>query len=494
MALNEALDLFHGLVLEDGRRLGEAAADFQLQDAEAVLDQASETPNHFLTRPRGDSKTSDLAGMNIAVGLAQAPHRSRMYALSADEKQGRLLVDAMAGFATRTPELVGALIVRESSIYFPRSDSRLEVLAADQASIWGLRPYFVTVDEIGQWHTTTPPQRCYEAVSTAVVKVAGSRLVILSTASDPAHWSRAVLDHALADPLWRVHELPGPPHWIDAKRLLGEKRRLPESSYQRLFLNQWASGEDRLADEDDLAACVTLDGPLDPHPRHRYVIGLDIGLKHDSTVAAICHAEKIPGAEHPRVVLDRMHVWAPKRLRSVQLSDVEVWVEEAARRYNRARVRFDPYQAVHLSQRLKRTGLSVQEFTFSASSVGRLATTLLQLIREHALALPDDADLLDELRNVRLREASPGVYRLDHDRSHHDDRAVALALAASYLTERGGARPARTQSPYKGGRRPISENQWGHLVARTGPYGIDPNTALARDLASRGVRVSGGWR
>jgi hypothetical protein len=61
---------------------------FQREDAEAVLDQSSLTPNHSLTRPRGDSKTSDLAGMNIAVGLAQAPHRARMYALAADEKQG----------------------------------------------------------------------------------------------------------------------------------------------------------------------------------------------------------------------------------------------------------------------------------------------------------------------------------------------------------------------------------------------------------------------
>ena len=48
-----------------------------------------------------------------------------------------------------------------------------------------------------------------------------------------------------------------------------------------------------------------------------------------------------------------------------------------------------------------------------AKVTARLA---LQLIREHALALPDDPDLLDELRNVRLREASPGVFRLDHDR------------------------------------------------------------------------------
>jgi phage FluMu gp28-like protein len=248
-----------------------------------------------------------------------------------------------------------------------------------------------------------------------------------------------VLDHAYADPLWRVHELPGPPHWIDGTRLAGERRRLPESSYRRLFLNEWAASEDRLASEDDLAACVTLDGPLDPRSGIRYAVGLDIGLRHDATVAAVCHAETIPGAAHPRIVVDRMQVWRGSRLRPVQLSAVEEWVEEAARRYGQARVRFDPFQAVHLAQRLKRKGITVEEFTFSPASVAKLASILLQLIREHAVALPDDADLLGELRNLRLRESSPGVFRLDHDRHGHDDRAVALALAASWLVERGSS-------------------------------------------------------
>ena len=50
------------------------------------------------------------------------------------------------------------------------------------------------------------------------------------------------------------------------------------------------------------------DGPQPPDPRHRYVIGLDLGLKHDRTVLAVCHAEHVPerpGPSLPRIVLDR---------------------------------------------------------------------------------------------------------------------------------------------------------------------------------------------
>jgi phage terminase large subunit-like protein len=464
--VSTAVDLFYGLVLEDDRRMGEAATDVQRVDAEAVLDERSETPLHWLSRSRGYSKTCDLGGIAISILLAQAPPRARCYGLAADQAQGVLLLDAIAGFVARTPELQGALTIGEFKVSAPRSGATLQVLPADSSTIWGLRPYFAVIDELCQWHATQRTQRVFEGLTTGLAKVADSRLAVLTTSGDPAHWSRGVLDAALADPLWRVSETYGPPPWMDAARLAGERRRLPESSYRRLFLNEWAASEDRLADEDDLAACVVLDGPLDPRPGVRYVVGLDVGVKHDRTAAVVAHAERLPGSERPRVVVDRLQVWTPSKLRPVRLGDVEAWLVEAARRYG-ARVRLDPWQALDLAQRLKSVGIPVEEFTFSSGSVGRLATTLLTLVRERALALPDDVGLLDELRNLRLRETSPGVYRLDHDRNRHDDRAVAVALAATYLVERGHAGPGRTLSPFARSRPRASTPIGGRSAART---------------------------
>jgi phage FluMu gp28-like protein len=97
---------------------------------------------------------------------------------------------------------------------------------------------------------------------------------------------------------------------------------------------------------------------------------------------------------------------------------------------------YDPYQAIGSMQRLRARGVEVQEFTFSSGSVGRLASTLHLLLRNRDLRIPRDEQLLDELANVRLRETSPGVLRMDHDPDRHDDRAIALALAATALLER----------------------------------------------------------
>jgi phage FluMu gp28-like protein len=114
-------------------------------------------------------------------------------------------------------------------------------------------------------------------------------------------------------------------------------------------------------------------------------------------------------------------------------------------------VLIDPWQAVGLGQRLSRRGVRVNEYTFSAQSVGRLASTLFRKLRDHQVALPDDEELLDELANVRLRESSPGVLRMDHDPDKHDDRAIALALAAHALVEQP-RRVAGTPSPWRRGR------------------------------------------
>ena len=132
-------------------------------------------------------------------------------------------------------------------------------------------------------------------------------------------------------------------------------------------------------------------------------------------------------------MLDRIQVWAGSSDSPVQLAEVEGWLNQAVDIFNHARIVIDPWQAVGMAQRLRGRGVAVQEFNFTSASVGRLASALHQLLRNRALALPNDEALLDELANVRLRETTPGVYRLDHDPDQHDDRAVnksAMATAA----------------------------------------------------------------
>jgi len=136
----DALDLAYSLVLEDGRRWGAAAAPFQRADVEAIL-SATGPRLHYLTRPRGASKTTDLAAVGIAALVGQLPDRSRSYAAAADGDQAALLVDSIGGFGARTDGLRSALRVDARKVTATGSGATLEVLAADEPGSWGLRPH-----------------------------------------------------------------------------------------------------------------------------------------------------------------------------------------------------------------------------------------------------------------------------------------------------------------------------------------------------------------
>lgn len=437
--MSTALDLLSGLILEDGRRWGAVATRVQREDAAAVLAERSSTPYHWQGRSRGYSKTTDLGGVALAALLKLAPPGSKSYAVAADQAQARLLLDSVEGFVRRSPELAALVDVQAWRVSVRESGATLEALAADDTGAWGLRPFLAVLDELAMWGSTGAPRRIFEAVTSAMPKTGGT-LVVATTAGDPAHWSHRVREHALSDAVWRVSETPGPPPWMAATLIAEQRRRLPESSFQRLFENIWVSGEDRLVATEDLAACIVLDGPLDPVAGADYVIGVDVGLKHDRTVACICHLD---GGV---VTLDRIATWTGTRLRPVKLAEVEAWLVEACDHF-RATVVVDPWQAAQLTERLRSRGLSVREFPFTAQSVGRIASTLFLLLRERNLRLPDDPELVDELANVRLRETSPGVMRMDYDAGRHDDRAIALGIAAHRLVEMGEIHPATIVVP-----------------------------------------------
>ena len=212
-----ALEVLSALVLEDGSRWGSVAEPWQVEDAKAILDMTGPR-RHFLTRPRGASKTSDLGGIAIALML-EAPPSSRSYAFGADRDQAGLLMDSITGLLGRTSEVRGALKADQWKLLNPKTDATLTIMASDESSAWGLRPHFVIVDELANWRTTRGPRELWRALYSSLPKVADSRLVVLTSAGDPAHWSHKILTSAISHPSWRVNQVHGPTPWVSESDL-----------------------------------------------------------------------------------------------------------------------------------------------------------------------------------------------------------------------------------------------------------------------------------
>ena len=474
-----ALDLMWGLVLEDGRRWGEVAVDHQKADAEAIL--TGDVRRHFATRPRGGSKTTDLAAVTLAHLAVDAPLRSRGYVVASNGEQAGILIDAAASLVARTPEIDGVLKVENEKIEAPNG-AWVRILNLSDSGAWGLRDaHLLILDEFAQWPETRAAKRVYTAVRTTVQKTKGCRLVILTSAGEPSHWGHEVYEQALGDPSWRVSEMPGPVAWQDPAEIEALRRELRPSEFDRLVLNIWSEDEDRAVSPEDYATAArepvaTNRAPQGltgggwrlhhPRPDRKYVITVDIGTRKDATVMCVAHAEPAdpddPKGPH-RCVVDHLERWQGSRKRPVQLRDVETWLVTTASLFNRAEIHADPDQFVGTLQNLNRAGVKANEFVFSTSSVGQVATALVQAFRNQQVEIPDSAALKEELLRVRLRESSPGVTRLDHDRSGHDDQAVTIGMACHLLLSKSWGTGAAFQAMM---RKQIGERQQSDTARR----------------------------
>ena len=99
-----------------------------------------------------------------------------------------------------TPELQGTVDVQATRVVALRSGTVLEVMAADASSAYGLLPSMLFLDELCQWPKTANAKEFYVALTSALPKVPGSRLVVMTTAGDPAHWSKKIYDQACGCP------------------------------------------------------------------------------------------------------------------------------------------------------------------------------------------------------------------------------------------------------------------------------------------------------
>jgi hypothetical protein len=436
-----ALDLLAALRLDDGRTWAEAATDVQLRDAQAWLEGSE--PYHYCVRSRGYSKTQDAAGALLAV-LATAEDPVRCYALASDRDQARLVLDSVEGFARRTPALSGLLDVHRSLVRVERSGAELVVLAADAPGTWGLRPNWIVLDEIAQWAETESSRRLLDAALTAAPKE-NARVVVITTPGSPRGMGWQLREHARTSDLWRLSETPGPAPWIDPERLDEQRARLPPAVFRQLYGAEWLEASGDFLDASMLEAAFRLPGPtVHRDRRFTYQAALDLGHVNDRSVLAIVHRE---GNE---TRLDRMLVWRGRPGAPVSFDQVGRTVRDVHREYG-FRLIADPWQALEMVERLRKSGIRVDEFHFSAQSKMRLASSLLHALNTGSLGVYPAEGLREELLGLRLVQRGPGLFAFDHAPGEHDDMAVALSMALVGAVE---GQPKRWGPVFSGDQAP----------------------------------------
>lgn len=216
------------------------------------------------------------------------------------------------------------------------------------------------------------------------------------------------------------------PEWLT--RMARQFAHVP-SKFQRLALNQWASGDAgsfltaaEIAEAIDHARTGVASGPAPG-----CTLGVDLGLSHDTCAIVASRAD-----EQTRLVVEAVEIYRGTRSNPVSLMMIEDRIVALARQLGAKRVVVDRWQAALLSERLSARGLQVRQVTSDAAALDRWATWLKRWFAQRVIRIPHHAEFIEQLEGLEGEE----LRRRDRIRftatgHHRDDAAVALVLSAS---------------------------------------------------------------
>lgn len=314
------------------------------------------------------------------------------------------------------------------------TSATIEVLTTNEASAPGRRVSLLVCDEARAIDETL--------IGTIRPSLAvGGRAIYIGSPGQPqSWWWRSIFDPESQDTVINLgSKIVNPlvsPEFVEAeKRRLG-KTVLGELLAQREWGGAWvALSEHPLLRPSDIAAASR--DHVEPHrPGEATYTGVDLSLTKDKTsVVTIAVGEE----GYLRVV--HKWVWDPTTQGAVDLEQVERQVETVHRRFRPRTIKFDQYQGVLLSQRLRRRGVRVEAVPVTLDLNQRIFTALAKLLSERRLTWRKDPELERELLGLELKERSTGRFSIvDSDKRYHRDISFSLALsvdAASSRAEHG---------------------------------------------------------
>jgi len=401
----------------------------------------------ILQTPRGNGKSS--LGGSLAV-----------WALFDDDDTGAPQVPVVAttiGQAIRSCYGVAASMIkaepellRRSLIFTGVSTPRVTVpanggelfpISSDPDGLQGLDPSLAIMDEIG-----FQPVAAWESLRLATGKRERSLIVGVGTPGldrdNALYHIRAAVHEADGLPGIVFHEHTAPvgcavddrDAWRAANpaikagflRISALETDLglsPEGHFRVFRLAQWYDGVDSWLGPNGRPIWEALEDPYDFVAGDPTYVGVDVGLKRDST--AVVAVQRGPdGMLHAMCRL-----WLPTKDEPVDVTDVMEHIRELARAYDVQAVSYDPRFFDVPAKMLSDEGLAVIEIAQSVERMTSVCGGLLETIKRGEIRHDGDPGLTAHVLNAVPRFNERG-FTLQKSKSRgRIDGAIALALA-----------------------------------------------------------------
>jgi phage terminase large subunit-like protein len=320
----------------------------------------------------------------------------------------------------------------------------LRVLPAEAPRLYGLTPSLMLLDELQALSTDD----VYVALSSALHKRPGSKLIVVSTAGQgaesplgrlrrralglPEVKSRGYLTEAKGPDLqmleWAVPDegkitpvevkKANPASWITTDQVRAAKRALPELAYRRFVANQWTARTGSWLPSGSWQACA--EPGLEIGAGEEVWIGIDLGgARADTAIVWITRDGRVG-----------VRIFSGED----GIVDAAALIPELAERYRIRELVYDPWRAAMLVRGLEQHRIRCTAFAQSDSRMIPASAALHTAIVEGEVSHPDDPKLNEHIAGAVARHGRRG-WRIDQaERGTPVDGAVALVMAYEAAT------------------------------------------------------------
>ncbi|GLK76702.1 terminase [Methylopila jiangsuensis] len=374
-----------------------------------------------LLLPRGNRKTSLAAALAClhTFGPEKVPNGQAVFA-AADRDQARIGFAEAAGIMREDRRVEKALRFVDSRhrVSYPQKGATLRAISSDAGRQHGQTPNFALVDELHAW----PKRDLWDVLRTGLTKVAGSLLVVATTAgrgkenvaSDVVDYARKVARGEIEDPAFLpvLFEMPAGSDWRDQamwhdvnpglalgypdleglRQLAREAENRPsdQAAFRQLHLNEWQANATTPFVDMTVYDQGAGEVDLDAHAEERTPcwLGVDLSSSIDLTVVVAAFAteagfeiapfffcptgnlqqrQDLSGAPYVRWAAEGQITATPGDV--IDVRAVEDRIRDLCATYNVQEVAFDPALARQSLATLGDEGLPVVEHRQGALSM-----------------------------------------------------------------------------------------------------------------------------
>jgi phage terminase large subunit-like protein len=433
--------------------------------------------------PKGNGKTTISAPLAMYMTFGEGEGGAEGYAAAVTRDQARILFDTAQNMVRRSPDMqrewrVGVLT---NSIFQEHTASRFIPISSDAKALDGLNVAVAVCDEIGSHKTA----EVYDALRTAMGKRRQPFLLSISTAtSNSAGIGKQVWDYVLRvlqqgqdddrlfgiiysiddddDPWDEATWIKANPGWghsvqPDAIRaIMRQARNNPaqEASARTRHLNLWVGADEALFSTRDWNACGDPALRLDAFEGRPCHIGLDLASRADLaavvlvfpqtvtvddkqsltfTVFARCYLNEAAVMEarnpsYPGWAANGELIVTPGN--ETDFSWIESDILDLCKRFRVGSLAFDPWNSIHLAQRLQSQGVPCVEFRSNTQNFSPPTRELEAAIRGGRIQHDMNGPLSWCIGNVvGHTDARDNVYPKKARPENKIDAAVALIMA-----------------------------------------------------------------